>query len=269
MLAERAVRLGTWCSVKRRRFRRNRPTSTKGAIVSALILRQLEVPGRLNALDLELPPGQLVGLVGPNGSGKSTLLMAAAGLLSSQGRVSWEGRQLSDIPIEERGRMAAWVPQEAQFSFGFSVASVIGQGRFAHGDDGRGVAEAMHRFDLGKLADRPVNQLSGGERQRVMLARSLVVAPKIYFWDEPLAALDVKHALQVLELARELTQAGATVLMSLHDLRLAMCLDRAIVLDTGNLCADGEPEKVLANELLQSVFGVKVEKAPGWNLHLK
>ena len=164
--------------------------------------------------------------------------------------------------------MAAWVPQEAQFSFGFSVASVIGQGRFAHGDDGRGVAEAMARFDLEKLADRPVNQLSGGERQRVMLARSLVVAPQIYFWDEPLAALDVKHALQVLELARKLTQTGATILMSLHDLRLAMCLDRAIVLDHGNLCADGEPETVLTNELLQSVFGVKVEKAPGWNLHL-
>jgi len=102
----------------------------------------------------------------------------------------------------------------------------------------------------------------------VMLARSLVVAPKIYFWDEPLAALDVKHALQVLELARELTQAGATVLMSLHDLRLTMCLDRVIVLDDGKLCADGEPEKVLSNELLQSVFGVKVEKADGWNLHL-
>lgn len=236
--------------------------------MSVLQLKNVAVPSRLNPVDLELPEGQLVGLVGPNGSGKSTLLMSAAGLLPAQGEVKWGGRELGEIPIMERGRFAAWVPQEAQFSFGFSVASVVGQGRFAHGDDGLGVAEALARFDLGKLVDRPVNQLSGGERQRVMLARSLVVAPNIYFWDEPLAALDVKHALQVLELARELTQAGATVLMSLHDLRLAMCLDRAIVLDGGNLCADGDPETVLSNELLQSVFGVKVEKTDGWNLHL-
>lgn len=237
--------------------------------MSVLKLKNVAVPERLSSVDLELPAGQLVGLVGPNGSGKSSLLMAAAGLLPAQGEVIWGGRGLGDIAIVDRGRFAAWVPQEAQFSFGFSVASVVGQGRFAHGDDGLGVAEALERFDLGNLADRPVNQLSGGERQRVMLARSLVVAPQLYFWDEPLAALDVKHVLQVLELARELTRGGATVLMSLHDLRLAMGLDRAIVLDDGKLCADGEPEEVLSNELLQSVFGVKVEKADGWNLQLR
>lgn len=236
--------------------------------MSVLELKNVAVPTRLNPVNLDLPEGQLIGLIGPNGSGKSTLLMAAAGLLPAHGDVTWGGRALVEIPVMERGRFAAWVPQEAQFSFGFSVASVVGQGRFAHGDDSLGVTEALVRFDLEKLADRPVNQLSGGERQRVMLARSLVVAPRIYFWDEPLAALDVKHALQVLELARELTQVGATVLMSLHDLRLAMCLDRVVVLDDGNLCADGNPEAVLSNELLQSVFGVKVERANGWNLHL-
>lgn len=236
--------------------------------MSALGLKQVAVNQRLKPLDLELAPGQLVGLVGPNGSGKSTLLMAAAGLLPANGSVAWNDRPLGGISVMERGRMAAWVPQEAQFSFGFSVRSVIGQGRFAHGDDDAGVSEALARFDLEALADRPVNQLSGGERQRVMLARSIVVQPEIYFWDEPLAALDVKHALQVLVLARELTQAGATVFMSLHDLRLATCLDRVVVLQEGRLRADGSPEEVLSDEMLREVFGVAVEKEGGWTLRL-
>ncbi|GAB5561454.1 MAG: ABC transporter ATP-binding protein [Synoicihabitans sp.] len=236
--------------------------------MNALTLKQLAVDDRLNALDLEIPAGQLVGLIGPNGSGKSTLLMAAAGLLPSSGEVYWQDRPLAEIPLLERGRLAAWVPQDAQFSFGFSVASVVGQGRFAHGDDEVGISDALERFDLTPLVHRPVNQLSGGERQRVMLARSLVAAPKVYFWDEPLSALDVRHALQTMELARELTQAGATVFMSLHDIRLAMEMDRVVVLEEGRFRAEGDPQMVLTNELLKAVFGVRADKEDGWNLQL-
>ena len=101
-----------------------------------------------------------------------------------------------------------------------------------------------------------------------MLARALVVNPVLHFWDEPLAALDVKHALQVLVLARELTRQGATVFMSLHDLRLAHCLDRVVVLDQGKLRADGAPEDVLSAELVQSVFGVRLSTAPSMILEL-
>lgn len=236
--------------------------------MNALELKQVAVPDRLRSLDLTLATGQLVGLIGPNGSGKSTLLEVAAGLLPTAGSVAWRERPLKEIPIVERGRLAAWVPQEAHFGFGFSVESVVGQGRFAHGDDGRGVAEALARFDLTALAKRPVNRLSGGERQRVMLARALVVDPKLHFWDEPLAALDVKHALEVLVLAQQLTRTGATVFMSLHDLRLAHCLDRVVVLDQGALRADGPPEDVLSGELLQAVFGVRLRTAPGMILEL-
>lgn len=236
--------------------------------MKALELNAVSVPDRLRSLDLTLDPGQMVGLIGPNGSGKSTLLEVAAGLLPTTGSVAWMERSLKSIPIAERGRMAAWVPQEAQFGFGFSVESVVGQGRFAHGDDGQGVAEALARFDLTALAKRPVNRLSGGERQRVMLARALVVNPQIHFWDEPLAALDVKHALEVLVLAKQLTQQGSTVFMSLHDLRLAHCLDRVVVLDRGELRADGPPDDVLNGELLQAVFGVRMRTAAGMILEL-
>lgn len=226
--------------------------------MSALELIHAGVSGRLHDVSVQVEPGRLVGLVGPNGSGKSTLLQVAAGLLPTTGEVRWQGRAISHISIPERGRLAAWVPQEAQFEFGFPVRAVVAQGRFAHGDDGEGVEQALRRLDLEALAERPVNRLSGGERHRVLLARAIVTAAPLMLWDEPLAALDVRHALEVLMLASELKQRGATVVLSLHDLRLAYCLDEVLVLQDGRLRAAGAPEVVLTPELVADVFGVRI-----------
>lgn len=227
--------------------------------MTGLKLRDVSVDGRLNRLNLDVEAGQLVGLIGPNGSGKSTLLSVAAGLLPGGGKVEWRGRDLDEIDPMERGRNAAWVPQDAMFSFGFSVRSVLGHGRFAHGDDGQGIDEALDRMDLTSLADRPVDKLSGGERQRVMLARAMVTNAPLHLWDEPLGPLDPRHALKVLALADELKQAGDTVIMSLHDLRVAYYLDQVVVLSEGDLQAVGRPHDVLTPELLYDVFGVKAD----------
>lgn len=235
---------------------------------SALSVRGVTVPGRIADVSLHLPPGTLAGLVGPNGAGKSTLLQVAGGIIPAAGAVSWGGRDLATIAPLERGRCSAWVPQEARFEFGFSVRSVVAQGRFAHGDDDVGVDAALARFDLALLAQRPVNRLSGGERQRVLLARALATAAPLQLWDEPLAPLDPRHVLEVLMLAREITREGGTVLMSLHDLRVASCLDVVAVLHDGRMRAVGRPDEVLTPDLFSEVFGVKARMAPGLILEL-
>jgi len=227
--------------------------------MSALTLHDVAVAGRLAPVTLALGPGQTVGLVGPNGSGKSTLMQAAGGLLPHSGRVGWNGQWLADIPMMERGRMTAWVPQEAHFEFGFTVRSVVAQGRYAFGDDEQGVETALARFDLTTLAHRPVNRLSGGERHRVLLARAIATGASIQLWDEPLGALDPRHGLKVLALADELKHAGGTVMMSLHDLRVAYYLDQVVVLSEGRLQAVGRPHDVLTPQLLHDVFGVRAE----------
>jgi iron complex transport system ATP-binding protein len=237
--------------------------------MSALNLREVAVAGRLAPVTLALDPGQTVGLVGPNGSGKSTLMQAAGGLLPHSGRVDWNGLKLADIPMMERGRMTAWVPQEAHFEFGFTVRSVVAQGRYASGDDEQGVEAALAQFDLTTLAERPVNRLSGGERHRVLLARALATGAPIHLWDEPLGALDPRHGLKVLALADELKRAGGTVMMSLHDLRVAYYLDQVVVLLQGKLQAVGRPHDVLTPELLHDVFGVKAEFVTSLVLKLK
>lgn len=236
--------------------------------MNALEISAASVAGRLTDLSLCLAPGTLTGLIGPNGSGKSTLLQVAAGLLPSLGAVQWAGRPLASVPLMERGRMTSWVPQDAHFEFGFSVRSVVAQGRFAHGDDEQGIEQVLEKFDLTELAERPVNRLSGGERQRVLLARALATGAALQLWDEPLAQLDPRHVLEVLAHAQAFTRQGNTMLFSLHDLQVAHCLDRVVVLDQGRLRAFGQPSEVLTPELLQAVFGVRIRTAPGLILEL-
>ena len=226
-------------------------------MIPALHASALAVPGRLEAVSVDLGPGELVALVGPNGAGKSTLIQALAGLLPAHGIVHWNGQSLSGIAMAERGRGLAWVAQEAQFEFAFPVREVVAQGRYAWGDDPSGVAEALAELDLAHLAARPVTRLSGGERHRVGLARALATAAPIQLWDEPVAQLDVRHALEVMRLARRLADAGGTVLVSLHDLRAAYRFDRVLVLDQGRLVGNGKPHDVLTAPLLREVFRVK------------
>ena len=224
---------------------------------AALHASDLTVPGRLEPLSIDLGPGELVAMVGPNGAGKSTLIQALAGLLPALGDVHWNGQSMSHIAAVERGRRLAWVGQEAVFEFAFPVREVVAQGRFAWEDDPTGVAEAMSLLDLAHLAERPVTQLSGGERHRVGLARALATGAPIQLWDEPVAQLDVRHALEVLRLARRLVEGGGTVLVSLHDLRAAYRFDRVLVLDQGRLVGNGGPHDVLTAPLIREVFRVE------------
>ena len=224
---------------------------------AALHAADLSVPGRLEGVSLDLGPGELVAVVGPNGAGKSTLIQALAGLLPAQGTIQWNGQSLSRILMADRGRRLAWVGQEAHFEFAFPVREVVAQGRYAWQDDPSGVAEALAELDLTHLADRPATRLSGGERHRVGLARALATRAPIQLWDEPVAQLDVRHALEVMRLARRLANEGGTVLVSLHDLRAAYRFDRVLVLDQGCLVGNGRPHDVLTAPLIRTVFRVE------------
>jgi len=235
--------------------------------MSALTVRALTVHGRLNGVSFALGPGTLAAVVGPNGSGKSTLLQAAAGLLPAGGDVELEGRPLPRIAVIDRARRLAWVPQEANFQFAFSVREVVSQGRYMWADDGGHVDDALTNFDLQDLADRPVTRLSGGERHRVSLARAVATGAGLQLWDEPVAQLDVRHALEVLALARRFANGGAALLVSLHDLRMAHSFDRVLLLQRGRLVSDGPPEEVLSPAAILEVFGVHARF--GASLHLE
>ena len=219
--------------------------------------RGISVDSRLRDIHLEARSGEHIAVLGPNGAGKSTLLSALAGLLPAEGHIEWDGQELSRIPFLQRGRMLAWLGQESQAEFAFPVREVVAQGRHAWGGDESGVAEAMARLDITHLAGRPITQLSGGERRRVFLARALATGAPIQLWDEPASSLDVRHALEVYALAEQLAEGGATLLVSLHDIRAAYRFSRVLVLDQGRLVGDGPPHEVLTAELIREVFRVE------------
>lgn len=223
----------------------------------------------LEGVDLALEAGELVAVVGPNGAGKSTLLRLALGLLApSAGEVRLLGDPVGRLARREVARRAAFVPQDHEASFDFSVREVVAMGRtpwlgrfHPEGDDDRrAIDEAMASADVTDMATRPFPELSGGERQRVLLARAFAQDTPLLVLDEPNASLDLAHALDLLERVRERVRGGVGALVALHDLTLAarFC-DRMVMLHGGGVVADGPADEVLTRERMREVFEVDAE----------
>ena len=220
-------------------------------------------------INLELRPGEVLGVLGPNGAGKSTLLGALCGELPpSQGDVWLDQRRLQDWPGSERAQRLAVLPQTSTLNFAFRVEEVVGMGRLPHASgrvrDAQIIKQALEAADALHLAGRSYLALSGGERQRVHLARVLAQLwpggeGQVLLLDEPTSMLDPLHQHTTLQATRAFVEQGAAVLVILHDLNLAArYCDRLLLLERGRPPALGRPEAVLQAEPLQAVFGLEV-----------
>lgn len=223
----------------------------------------------LNSISLAVTPGALVAIVGPNGSGKSTLLRVLASLWrASSGRVLLDGLPLERFRRRDLARRIAFVPQDTRIDFSFTVEEVVAMGRYAHRrrfasesrEDREAISAAIERCDVSHLCTCPANALSGGERQRVLIARSLAAMPEVVVLDEPTASLDIEHALDILQLCRELACEGRAVVLATHDLDAAAhYAGKVELLDHGRLVASGPPADVLSPASVRRVFGVRGE----------
>ncbi|MFE7429768.1 ABC transporter ATP-binding protein [Streptomyces sp. NPDC057545] len=219
----------------------------------------------LHGVDLEVGPGEVVGLVGPNGSGKSTLLRAIyRSLRPTQGVVRvGEDDVWRLAPRAAARRTAAVLQDPAGSTGGLSVTEIVALGRTPHHgligregpDDRRSVAEAIDRCGISHFADREYASLSGGERQRVLLARALAQGPRLLVLDELTNHLDIRARFELLDLIRS---TGVSTLAVLHDLDLAARLcDLIVVLDRGRAVAAGSVLDVLTPDVMREVFGVE------------
>jgi iron complex transport system ATP-binding protein len=214
---------------------------------------------------LALRTGELIALVGPNGAGKTTLVRALAGLIPAEGRITIDGRALETVPLRERARRIAYLPQGNVFHWPLAVADVVALGRTPHADPFSGVSDAdraavsraLAMTETEVFASRAVTTLSGGERARVALARALATRAAVLLADEPTVSLDPRHQLVVMGLLRQAARDGGAVLAVVHDLALAARFaDRVIVMDRGRIVADAPPDEALSVERIASVFGV-------------
>ena len=229
----------------------------------------------VDGVDLHLPPGRLLVVVGPNGAGKSSLVGLLSGAVApTAGTVRLNGRLLAQWPPAELARQRAVLRQQAELGFNFTVREVAELGRSPHrglasaAEDSRAVAWAMRAAQIEDFADRLYPTLSGGERQRAQLARVLAqlqgrddgLDGRCLLLAEPPATLDLRHQLELLELAKSLTVRGCAVLAVLHDLAMAArYADEVLVMQRGRAVVRGRPAEVLATAQVEAVFEVRLD----------
>ncbi len=227
-----------------------------------------------------LEPGQLIGIIGPNGAGKSTLIRTLLGLVRMKsGGVSIDGLPIASLSRKDIARRVAYLPQGQTLHWPLLVERLVALGRMPHlgplsrlsPEDEAMVDAALARADVLHLRGRIATELSGGERARVLLARALAVGAPALIADEPLAALDPGHQLDVMDLLKAEARAGSLVVTVLHDLGMAArYCDRLLLMDNGRLVADGRPMDVLTELSLAEVYGISacIEAEGEWPLIL-
>ena len=202
----------------------------------------------LTDINLQLEPGEVIGLIGPNGAGKSSLLRLLAGdFAASSGRLHFAGRALDSWPRQQLAQRRAFLPQLSLLNFPYTVEEVVLLGRTPHSTGLRAdqdiVRQVLRATDTLSLRNRLYTQLSGGERQRVQLARVLAqlwhntdMNGTLLLLDEPTAALGVHETKMVADLIKELKSQGLGIFLISHDTREMMELcDRVAVMKNGKL----------------------------------
>jgi iron complex transport system ATP-binding protein len=226
----------------------------------------------VDGVSLALPPGRVVAVVGPNGAGKSSLVGLASGHVApAEGRVLYDGTPVAAWAPWRLAAKRAVMAQTGGTAFSFTVADLaaIGAAGVGRGLDAGAraalVATALETADVAHLADRDVTTLSGGERQRARFAQALaqlaagrsVEERQVLLLDEPVASLDLRHQIFLLDAARARADAGVSVLVVLHDLRLARAYaDEVVVMSAGRIAAAGPPDAVITAPLVERVFGL-------------
>ncbi len=219
----------------------------------------------LKDIDLEINPGEILGILGPNGSGKSTLLRVMDGILTPQsGEMLINGDSYHGFKRSHLAREVAMVAQENHFRFSFSCIEVVLMGRFPHlkrlqfedHNDlkiAMGSLKATHAFEF---AERSIHDLSGGERQRVLIARALAQEPRVILLDEPTSFLDLKFKREVFRLIASLSkEKGLGVAIVSHDIDLiAQYCSKIILLKNGSVYRTGDPDTVVTAENIEDVY---------------
>ncbi len=237
--------------------------------VTDLCLSYGETP-ILYDVSLAVKKGEFFVIIGPNGSGKTTLLKTLARLeKAGSGSIDILDAPLAEYSRRSLSRVMAVVPQQVPLDFPFTVEETVLMGRSPHlglmgvesQDDYAIAQEAMGFTDIQHLAKRRLDQLSGGERQRVIIARAICQQPRVILLDEPTAALDPAHQVQIMDLMERFRrQQGITVIMVSHDLNLAALYgDRLLLLKEGRIETIGAPQEVLTAELLSTSYGCPMQ----------
>jgi branched-chain amino acid transport system ATP-binding protein len=205
-------------------------------------------------VDLEIEPGELVGLIGPNGAGKTTFIDAVTGFVRSGGTVELAGAKLDGLPPHARARRGlARTWQTVELFDDLTVRENLTVA--ATGGTGAAVDEELTLLGLAAAADSMPWELTQAERKRAGIGRALVARPKLLCLDEPAAGLDARQSAELGELLPGIARAGTAVLLVDHDMGLVLsACDRVVVLDSGAIIAQGTPAQIRGDERVIAAY---------------
>ena len=229
----------------------------------------------LKDVSLEINEGEIVSVIGPNGAGKSTLLNVLTGDINpDSGEISYDNKQLKQISIQERAFTRSVMSQMQTLVFNFSVKDVIEMGWLQRGnlDFSNNFSMAFENVtkecNVHNLIHRKFNSLSGGEQRRVHFARTLLQLwrpsesndPRYLLLDEPTANLDLSSEMLLMNILKKRASLNVGILVILHDLNLASHFaDKIAIIKDGEIMAFGEPEKIMEDAFLTSIYEVPIK----------
>jgi branched-chain amino acid transport system ATP-binding protein len=220
-------------------------------------------------VDLDVEPGQLVGLIGPNGAGKTTFVDALTGFVPHRGSFALDGTDITGLSPHARARLGLARTWQAIELFDDltvrenltvaadhpSAMATIKEVLARPTVRSETVNESLALFGLGDLADATTSELTQGQRKLVAVARALAARPKLLCLDEPAAGLDAQESIAFGRHLREIVDRGTPTLLIDHDMGLVLGIsDHVVVLEFGKVIARGTPSQVRADAAVVNAY---------------
>jgi lipopolysaccharide export system ATP-binding protein len=210
---------------------------------------------------LQLQRGEVVGLLGPNGAGKTTTFQMLTGMIMPDaGGITLDGHNVTTMPFYDRARFGiAYLPQAPFVPRGLTVEqnlTLVLEARFTDASERKAkMAELIEEFRLQEVRGKRVGSLSGGQRRRCEIAITLACEPSFAMLDEPFAGVDPHATDEIGQMIHHLADRDIGVLITDHKAReLLGIVDRAYVIESGRVLAEGDVEEIVADEDVRRVY---------------
>lgn len=223
----------------------------------------------VSGVNLEIKKGEIISFIGPNGAGKSTLLKTLYRELTPvAGAVFIDGADVSKMTLKELAKKLSIVTTDRIKPEHMTCREVVMAGRLPYTDgfgvlgkeDRQAAEDAIALMKIEGFADKQFSNLSDGQKQRTLIARAIAQSPEYLVMDEPTSYLDIRYRMELMEVLEGLAKKGVTIVMSIHELELAVSVSDRLLLvydDGKTLCKT--PLEVMEEGLIKDLFSLTDE----------
>lgn len=215
----------------------------------------------VNGIELKVGKGEIVGLLGKNGAGKTTTFYMIVGLVRpSGGKVHFDGRNITGLPMHRRARMGmGYLPQEEsvfrKLTVEQNILAILETQKLSGKERKSRCEELLTQFGIEHVAKNLALTLSGGEKRRLSIARCLVTKPTLLMLDEPFSGVDPIAVEEVQQIIENLRKEGLTILITDHNVRETLrIVDRAYLIYEGRVETQGSKDFLLNDPISRKLY---------------